>query len=161
MDKNAVHRALIDHISAELARVKETHKATTQAAFHEENKAEDDKDTRAIEGSYLARGLAERVANLEGDLTRARVMALRPFGEESPVGLSALVAVEDVDSGAEARYFLAPVAGGAKLQVGGELVRVLTPSSPLGGALLGSVVEDEVSFNSPQGLRTLEILSVS
>ena len=42
---------------------------TARGATHEEAKPEDDKDTRALEQTYLARGQAERVAAAEHELS--------------------------------------------------------------------------------------------
>jgi len=41
-------------------------RTVVEGATHEENKPENDKDTRALEQSYLARGQAQRVVELQG-----------------------------------------------------------------------------------------------
>ena len=43
-------------VAADLASLQRAHRATVEGATHEEAKPENDKDTRALEQSYLARG---------------------------------------------------------------------------------------------------------
>jgi hypothetical protein len=52
-------------LEEELAMATLAHKTTKDAATHEEAKPENDKDTRALEQSYLARGQAQRVLDLQ------------------------------------------------------------------------------------------------
>jgi transcription elongation GreA/GreB family factor len=48
-------------------------------------------------------------------------------------------------------FFVAPAAGGMRLRIDGTDVRIITPRSPLGQALLGRRVGDDVSWERPQG----------
>ena len=74
-------------------------------------------------------------------------MQLDTFDSDDPIGLSALVGLKDGD---EAKiYFLVPVAGGETLVLGGVTVRTLTPESPLGLALLGKSMDDDVELELP------------
>ena len=50
-------------------------RSTHEAATHEENKAENDKDTRAIEAGYLAGAQADRVRELQGAITAFEKLA--------------------------------------------------------------------------------------
>lgn len=137
----------------------EAQRRTQSGATHEESKPENDKDTRALESSYLARGQAQRVIELTHDLASASALVLRVFGAESPVAVSALVALDDGEL--EAHYFLSPVGGGLSLDVDGVVVRVLTPASPLGRALIGQGLGSDVEVRTPQGLRQYSIARVS
>jgi hypothetical protein len=58
-------------------------------------------------------------------------------------------------------YFIAPVGGGLTLEVDGALVRVLTPSSPLGRALLGHKLGSDIEVRTPQGLREYSIAALT
>ncbi len=127
-------------------------------ATHEENRPENDKDTRATEASYLARGLAKRVAELREAATKLSTLALRTFDDETPIALTALVTIADEER--ERTYFLAPAGGGLKATVAGIEVHVITPSAPLARLIVGKCVDDEVTQASPQGLRELTIAAV-
>ena len=62
--KVALLVALRAQVSADLEAVTESQQKTQAGATHAESKSESDKDTRATESSYLARGLAKRVGEL-------------------------------------------------------------------------------------------------
>lgn len=150
LDKNGLIEALRARVEDQLRTLRDSQRAAQEGAVHEEARQEDPKDTRAIEAQYIARGLAERVEDLHA--TRTRLAALRPvrFGEDDPVDVGALVGVsEDGDDGRERVYFVVPVAGGETVERDGVRIRTLTPTSPLGAALCGNRVDDEVVLDLP------------
>jgi transcription elongation GreA/GreB family factor len=159
MDKASVLAALRARLEQDLAVAVEAQRRTQSGATHEESKPENDKDTRALESSYLARGQALRVVELTRDLSTAMAFELRAFDAASAIGVSALVELDD--GGRTAFYFVSPVGGGLTLDVGGVAVRVLTPAAPLGRALLGQTVDADIEVRTPQGLRQLSIIRVS
>ena len=59
--------------------------------------------------------------------------------------MGALVKLE-ADNGSEQWLFLAPDAAGLKLALEGQSVTVITPRAPLGAALIGKQVDDEVQI---------------
>ena len=143
IDKPALIRALVAQLEDEIARATDTAERTREGAVHEEARPENDKDTRALEASYLARGQAQRVVDLQVGLQQIKFMEVRRFGADDPIDLSAVVRLESDD---ESRwYLLAPAGGGRKLQLDGRAYDVLTPQAPLGRALVGRSVGDEVS----------------
>jgi len=151
--------ALKLRLEEELATATLAHKTTKDAATHEEAKPENDKDTRALEQSYLARGQAQRVLDLQAAVHDVTVLGLRDFAEQTPIALTALVATEDED-GVEAHYFVAPAGGGTKLALGKKAVTVVTPKAPLGAALLGKRVGEDVTVTLAGRARSLTIVSV-
>jgi hypothetical protein len=158
IDKARVLSALRRHIEQDLAVATEAQRRTQSGATHEENKPENDKDTRAIEQSYLARGQAQRVVELNHDLATANALEPRVFGAETPIAVTACVGLDDGER--TAFFFLAPVGGGLTLDVDGTPVRVLTPASPLGRALLGQTLDSDVEVRTPQGLKSYSVVSV-
>jgi transcription elongation GreA/GreB family factor len=67
------------------------------------------------------------------------------------VGVTALVTLEDDETGARTHYFLVPRGGGERLEVDGAVIRSLTPVSPLGRRLMGRGIGDEVELERPRG----------
>jgi transcription elongation GreA/GreB family factor len=131
-----------------------TSQRTTQAGVVDpEAKAEHDKDTRAIELQYLARGLAERVETLRDAVGALAALDPRDLDPDDVVRSGALVGMRDEDD-RELLYYVAPVGGGERLDAGGASVQVVTPQSPLGASLLGAHVDDEVEIELPGGRRT-------
>lgn len=141
-----------------LATARAAHDAAVEGATHEEARPENDKDTRGLEQSYLARGHAQRVAELESGLAAVAGLEPRDHAPGAPISVGALVTVSE--RGERRRLWIAPSGGGLTLTEGGHPVTVLTPSSPLGRALLGKRVEEECELGSGKGTRTLEIESI-
>lgn len=151
MDKQRLRHELHDVLTRTLETARIAHAAAVEGATHSEAKAENDKDTRGLEQSYLARGQAQRVAELEAAVSDVAAMKLRVFTARDAIAMSALVAADD--DGEQRRYFIAPGGGGSVLAGG---IQVITPQSPIGLALLGKRVGDTVELRG----RELEILGV-
>jgi transcription elongation GreA/GreB family factor len=156
MDKVALQRELIAVLEAALATARASHAAAVEGSTHEEARPENAKDTRGLEQSYLARGRAQRVAELEAAVAETTALALRTFTAAMPIAMTALVTVED--NAVEQRYFVALHGGGVVLAGG---VQVVTPSSPIGRVLLGRQIHDEIELRLPAKLRLLVITGVA
>jgi transcription elongation GreA/GreB family factor len=148
IDKRALLELLRDKLEGDLHGSMASQSAAQAGATHDETRQEDPKDTRAIEATYLARGLAERVERMRESVAVFARLEVADFGPEDPIAVTALVALED-ESGAESIYFLVPYAAGETLEFAGTTIRTLTPGSPLGRALIGKHVDDEVELELP------------
>src|SRR5689334_5938671 len=95
--KAALKDELVRALEEQLAALEQAYKATRDAATHEEAKPENDKDTRALEQSYVARGQAQRVEEVRAGLADTRAMPATAFAEDRPAALGALVVVEEND----------------------------------------------------------------
>lgn len=161
LDKRAVLAALIDEMERALAVMVQAAKIAHTAATHEEMKPENDKDTRGIEAGYLAKGQSVRAAEIERSLRELRALPVRALAADDPVTVGALVVTEDQDSELRAHVFVAPSGGGVKLVIGAVIIQVVTPSSPLGDALMGKRAGDAVELLVAGRKRELEIAVVS
>jgi transcription elongation GreA/GreB family factor len=135
LDKRALLETLKERLESELAKAQKRAKDAAEGATHEENRAEGDKDMRATEASYVARGQAGRASEMQEALARVSTLELLKFEPGARIAISALVEL-DLD-GKRLTYFLVPAAGGEKLLHRGVEVQTLTTQSPLGRALLG------------------------
>ena len=154
MSKAELKAALLRELEATLATARAAHASAIEGSTHEEARAENDKDTRGLEQSYLARGQAQRVAELEAAVGDVTALALRTFTAQSPIAMSALVTVDE--DGDAKQFFIAPAGGGTIV----DGVQVVTPNSPLGRALLGKRIDDEVELQLPGAYRTFVITTV-
>ena len=152
---------LLQQLRADLQALVRSQQDTSAAATHAENRAEHAKDTRATEQSYLARGLADRVAALQEAERRLALFEPETFDAARGITVGALVEIEDVTTSERQRWLLVPEAGGREIRHGDESVRTVTPAAPLGRAMLGLDVGDEGRFSTPGGPRAFEICSVS
>lgn len=159
LDKAAIIEALRARVMADLDTLTQSQANAAEGVTHEDARAEGDKDMRSTETSYLARGLAKRVEDMREEARVLANMRVRAFGDDDPIGISALVTVEDED-GAGAHYLVVPAGAGLKLDHGGATVSVVTPRSPLGRALVGKRRDDDVALRSPKGTRELTIVAV-
>ena len=158
MDKRAILSAFLEDIAADIARATAAANRSRHDATHEEARPENDKDTRALETSYLARGQALRVVELEQAERQVRFMTLRDFGPEDGIDLSALVQV-DAD-GVRTWYLIAPAAGGRSIAYEGVTIDLLTPEAPLGRALIGRMSGEDLELRVGGRVREVAILTV-
>jgi transcription elongation GreA/GreB family factor len=154
--KTDLRDELVRVVAADLDTRERAHRAALEGATHEEAKPENDKDTRALEQSYLARGEALRVEDLRQGLLAVRAMATRRFAGNEPVTVGALIATEQ--EGATVVLLLAPFGGGTRLA--GGAVQVVTPQSPLGRALLGKRAGDDCEVVLAGRTREISVSSV-
>ncbi len=152
VDKTALRAELLALVTSALETARAAHAAAVEGATHTESRAENDKDTRGLEQSYLARGQAQRVAELDSAVADVTAMTIRRFTDDDPIAVGAVVTIADGQ-----RYFIAPAGGGST--VGGD-IQVITPASPIGRALAGKRVDDEVEVRIGGKTRELEITAV-
>lgn len=140
---------LVEQLSGHLRETARTAKLAMVAANTEAREgatpAERREDSRvAQENSGLARGHRARLERANSELAALEKFRPGRFPAKAPIGVGALVEVED---GAEGRtLFLAPAGAGIELTgPGGDgFLSVVTPSSPIGRAVLGRRVGDTI-----------------
>jgi transcription elongation GreA/GreB family factor len=154
-DKAKLRAELVAALQAATETARAAHRAAIEGATHTEARAENDKDTRGLEQSYLARGQAQRVAELETGIAQVSAMTLRSLAAGDAVALGALVTLEE--GKARRLVFIAPHGGGTMLS---GAVRVVTPSSPFGTTLIGKLVDDDVELQLSDRTRTLTIVAI-
>jgi transcription elongation GreA/GreB family factor len=154
--KSALRDELLRILKDQLTVAERAHQGSVEAATHEEAKPEKDKDTRALEQSYLARGQAQRLVELRAALTLIQNFPTGKQPSDGCCGLGSLAAVE-VD-GRRQTYWIAPAAGGTLLADGA--IQVVTPQSPLGRALVGCAVGDDCEVRMSGSLRELSIIEL-
>ena len=160
-DKHALLEALKDELSSEITRSTKRALEAAEAVGHEDNRAEGDKDMRSTEASYIARGQAERVHELERSLTKLGSMAVKDFAKGAAIEASAIVDLEH-EGGPKKKttYFVVPAGGGVRLRNDGVEILSLATTSPLGAAILGLAEGDEAEVDTAQGVKMYNVLSV-
>lgn len=152
MVRQQLKQELLAVLSGTLSALEHAHASTREGATHDEAKPENDKDTRALEQSYLARGQAARITSLREGIAAVEAMQLAE-GDVGRVG--ALIEAEEDDNAVA--FFLSPEGGGIKLR---GRIHVVTPASPLGQALIGKRAGDEVELTLAGKTRVLTLCSV-
>ena len=160
MNKELVLNKIIALLTENLKILTEAARTAHAAATHEECLPDNKYDTTGLEASYVAQGQANRAQEIRHALETYKALVGKPFDEETPIRLTALVYLEDKNGNCR-KVFLGPEAGGLKLIDGEEEYIVITPESPLGKALLGRVCDDEVCVGQGEGRKNYTIVGVS
>jgi transcription elongation GreA/GreB family factor len=157
-NKQDLHRQLRGKLASELAVLAQAVRDASEAATHEESRPENKYDTRGLEASYLAGAQRERLGELQGMLKLLDATVLRDFDEESRIASGALVELDH--DGVSTLCFVVPVGAGYTLDDDGRAVLTVTPQAPLGRALLGKTVGEQVTVRTAQGSKDYEVLAV-
>ena len=131
-----------------------------EAATNKNNIAENKYDTLGLEAAYLAHGQSQRVLECQNDLMAFKSLNPECFTPEMPIAIGALVSLID-EAQEEKYYFVGPSAGGLKIVFKQWNILVVTTSSPIGRALLGCLIDDEVAFNVAEKVHAYSIASVN
>lgn len=145
MQKSAVLDSILARLETELEALMRGARASFAAATDPDSKAENKYDTRTLEASYVARGQAQRVEELQEALRAFRSLSKTAA---SAVQIGSLVGLEM--AGCVDHYFIGPAEGGIEVVVAGHEVMVITLTSSLGARLMGRVVGDKISLPSGQ-----------
>ena len=157
--KAKVREALLEELRQTLALMARAAKDAAEGATHVENRSEGDKDMRATEESYVARGKAMRTEELADELGRAETNKWRDYGEDDAIGPGALVRV--LVDGEPRVFLLSPFGGGRTLTIDGVEIVVVAPSAPVGRAMVGRRVGDDFELATKGASREWEIDAVA
>lgn len=143
MNKTALLARIVETLEHDVEVLRRAAQTAYETATAEENIAENKYDTLGLEASYLATGQARRTAEIREALLTYQQLRARDYDPALGIQVSNLVTLEDED-GMQRLLFIGPEGAGLKIGEGTQQVTVITPRSPLGQALLGKVVDDEV-----------------
>jgi len=114
-------------------------------------------ETMGLEASYLAQGQGTRLLEVERALEY--FLRLRLIPSMPVIGVSSLVALDD-DAGNRQLLWLATEAGGLKIQHNALNITVITPKAPLGHALMGKTMHDEVEISIAGHIHNYDIAAI-
>lgn len=154
---------LFQTILLELEKVHQGAVAAAQRAIEtatsEESEAENKYDTFGLEASYLAHGQSKRVAECETDLITFKKLKVTERLADEPVSIGSLVTLEDEKSVLQL-VFISPVAGGLKVKYKKNIITLVTPSSPIGRAIISSRLGDEIEVNPGEEKKYYQITDI-
>lgn len=151
MNKSVVLISIQKMLTDELETLTRGARASFAAATDPDSRAENKYDTRTLEASYVARGQAQRVAELQEALHSFQALS-QDMSECLIVRLGALMTLDDGQL-----YFIGPAAGGTEVIVNEQDILVITPASPLGQKLMGKRAGDTVEFRPGLIIRITKI----
>lgn len=122
-------------LQAELGSLTQAAQGSFAAATDPDSRAENKYDTRTLEASYVARGQARRVEELQEAVQAFTALAVTATTPGTTIQLGSLVTLQA--PWGEEHFFLGPLAGGTEVQLEGQDIVVITPASALGQKLIG------------------------
>ncbi len=159
MDKFLLQQQVLERLAEDLLQVEQAARTAHETATHEENIAENKYDTLGLEAAYLATGQARRAEAIRQAIAHWRQFRPRPYDASQGIQLGALVCLVDADD-KQQLLFLGPDGGSMQLVSGAQPVQVISSASPLGRAMLGKCVGDEVALQVALTRQQFEVLRV-
>jgi len=155
-EKSAVVARLQSVVQSELDSMESLAEMARDEATSTETKSEGKYDTRATEASYLARGQAWRITELRKLVAWLSSDTAKRIVENGVVQVGALVRIEGARNEI---VYVAPI-GGKQATINGEIVRLISPASPLGSSMAELEVGDGFEVESPRGVLEYEVTAV-
>ncbi len=156
--KRVIVQLVIKQLGRELENLAGASRTMHADASDEQNKAEDQYDTRGLETAYLASSQARLATETEAAMAAYQTLTLRKFAPADSIDLAALVELES--RGARDLYFIGPKRGGMEVQHKGTEVIVITSESPLGQQLVGKKAGERVKLQTRGPAQEFRIISV-
>lgn len=153
-DKFPMTPACKDRLRAELKKLKEVDRPANSKAIETAREHGDLSENADYDAAKEEQGMIEaRIRDLEAKISLAEVIDPTTLSGDK-VMFGATVTIEDADSGDEKTY---TIVGEEEADVKKSRISV---RSPIARALIGKSVGDETRFQTPGGMREVEIIGV-
>lgn len=144
MNKLELRQTIIDQLEQKLAVAHSSAQRAIESATDDETVSEHKYDTLATEAAYLAHGQAMRIHDSKQEIHQIANLMLPDSADKVSLG-TLITLVDEHDS--PSYFFVAPCAGGLKVDFDQMNIMLVTFESPLGKAIRGQQVGDEVSYS--------------
>jgi transcription elongation factor GreA len=145
-----------EQLRKELKRLKSVDRPAVIAAIAEARSHGDLSENAEYDAAKEQQGFIEgRISELESSLSIAEVIDPAKIGQDGKVVFGAKVDLYDVDRDTSVSYQLV---GNLEADLSHGRISI---SSPMGKAMLGKLIGDEIEVVAPAGKRTYEILDVN
>ena len=145
-----------DMLRGELKNLKSVQRPKVIAAIAEARAHGDLSENAEYDAAKEQQGFIEgRIAELEANLSVAEIIDPKSIAVKGKVVFGAFIELYDVDNEIDVSYQLV---GNLEANIDQGKISI---SSPIGRAMLGKAVGDEVEVNAPGGKRIYEIIEVS
>jgi transcription elongation GreA/GreB family factor len=158
ISKHTIVKQVIKQLAEELETLAGVSRALHADASDEQNKAEDQYDTRGLETAYIASSQARQATATEEALAAYQQLQPVKFTAATPIDLTAVVELDA--RGQRMFYFLGPCSGGLEVKVAGQEILVITPESPMGRQLIGKTAGARFKLQTRGPAQEFKIVSV-
>ena len=156
---NPLTQSIIQQLQQELDTAIAASNQAHASATDSENIPDNKYDTLALEAAYLAHGHSQRIQDLQNSVQQYRHFTQQPFNKSSSIDIGALITLEDEQLNQQ-QLFIGPVAGGLMIKEDQDTITVITPQTPLGQALIGKYLDDEVTINTVKTTQHFTITNI-
>lgn len=155
MTQAPMTRAGEQALREELRRLRNEERPRLSRAIGEAREHGDLRENAEYHAAKDQQGLVEaRIRDIEGRLAHARVIDLDRIPHDGRVVFGVTVDLKSLDGGEQVRY---QIVGEDEARVRDDAISFI---SPMARSLIGKYEGDEISLETPSGLRRYEILSV-
>ena len=145
LNKQQLVNIIVDSLRQQLHEAIAAANEAHAAAVDDQSVAETQYDTLAIEAGYLAEGQSRRVTEIQQAIAAYQTLTGFNTEQKSQVTLGALVQLS-ADTTSNHWFFIGPAAGGFRCKIAEQTITVITPASPMGDALLGKQLDDDIEI---------------
>ena len=159
MNKKRLITDIIRYLQKELSLSQQAANNAHLAAIDDQSVAETQYDTLAIESAYLAEGQARRVVEFKQAIAAFKQLPPNKCQYDNIITLGSLVQLAQ-DRDKQHWFFIGPGAAGYRTRIEDHNCTVVTPQSPLGQALLGKTLDDEITIKLANKIIDDDILQI-
>lgn len=154
--KEQILNFLKQEVLGEKENLKKVYDTTKNLIQTGDLKSDGKHDTRGTEINYLADGQRQRLAQLDQEFQLLEGIDINTSCQSVAIG--SLVDIELNNS--TRKYFISSTGGGKMVQIGDDLILVISVFSPLGDAALFLEIGDEFELQLETGNRTYLIKNI-
>lgn len=161
MNKTELFRRIEESIKKEIARTEKARKDSQDDANKHKGKMASRYDTFKEEAQYMASAYEARLAELSSSLILVQGLLenIQTVQTTKSVRVGSVVFLQS-EGGEKNCYLLAPAGGGIQFMTEDIEISVVTPSSPIGRALLGKKIGDKIKIQTQDGANAHDIMEV-
>ncbi len=150
IDKTKLLQEVIARVEETLRRLGSGYAVAKQATLDSPHVMKSKREVTGIEASYLANALAGNIQEREFWLRTLKGFRMPAAPQRAALGC--IVGIGPPDGPVQRLYFILPVCGGMEIPLddGTQMVRVVTPETPVAKALLGKSLGDEIKFRKEE-----------
>lgn len=157
INKTELLEALVAKLHADLELITRAARLAHDEATNEESRAESKWDTRGQEAAYLAEGQAKLAGEIGESINLLTELDLSPTPAPSPIQVGSVFVLNQ--PGGEMYGFVAPRSGGTEVEHQGAVFTIITPTSPIGRAVLGKTQGENITLPARGKARSYEIIA--
>lgn len=148
MNKKALLDQLIDILKKNIEIQRKSFESARQTSLEAPGRMQSRYDTMGIESAWVADGLAKSLIEKEKSVTQLESFK---FGDTvNRVCLGSVVGISSGESLSKEYFFILPTASGYQLCENVITITTLTPTTPVGKALIGKQIGEDIEIQIPR-----------